>query len=254
MLSKSKQKLITSLSRKKVRDQEKLFIAEGHKLVSDLLNTNLKCQLLIATQEWLSNNKTKNNSIEIIEVTEVELKKCSNLKSSPPVIAIFQQLKTSLDYQRLPNQLSLFLDEVQDPGNLGTIIRMADWFGIENVICSNDCADVYNSKTVQSTMGALSRVKVHYIDSDIFFNQIKESDLKIYGTFLGGDNIYNSDMDTNGIIVMGNEGKGISDKVAMHINSRLYIPNYPQNTETSESLNVAVATAIICAEFRRRIQ
>ncbi len=253
MLSKSKQKLISSLSRKKVRDQEKLFIAEGHKLVFELLSTQLKCQVLIGTEEWITKYAKLDSAKEIIRTTENELKKVSSLKSPPPVIAIFKQTDNAQDLTSLSNKLSLFLDDVQDPGNLGTIVRMADWFGIENVFCTKACADIYNAKTVQSTMGAIARIKVHYIETDTFFEQIDKLHLPVYGTFLNGENIYESDITPNGVIVMGNEGQGISNDVAKHVNSRLFIPNYPPNKESSESLNVSVATAIICAEFRRRM-
>lgn len=251
MLSKSKQKLIASLARKKIRDQEKLFVAEGHKLVSDLLSTSLKCQLLIANEEWLRNNSNDLVANEIVRANPEELKKISNQKSPPHVIGIFKQLEHELNFSSFTHHLSLFLDDVQDPGNLGTIIRIADWFGIENIICTRGCADVYNTKTVQSTMGAIARVKVHYQDAKTFFEKIDKVKTPIYGTFLEGRNIYKSNKTTHGIIVMGNEGKGISKEVAQHISSKLFIPNYPNNVETSESLNVSVATAIICAEFRR---
>jgi len=146
--------------------------------------------------------------------------------------------------------LCLALDEVQDPGNLGTIIRIADWFGIEHIFCSQGTADVYNPKVVQATMGALARVHVHYVNLSELIDSLP--DIPVYGTFLDGTNIYEQELSQTGIIVMGNEGNGISPEVRKVINRRLYIPNYPANRPTSESLNVAVATAITCAEFRRR--
>ncbi|MCU4164034.1 RNA methyltransferase [Carboxylicivirga caseinilyticus] len=251
MLSKNKQKLITSLTRKKHRDQEKLFVAEGHKLVTDLLNTTLKCIFLIATHEWIKNNSLPNNKTELISVTENELKKISTLKSTPPVLAVFEQPANIINFKDLSSKLSIFLDDVQDPGNLGTIVRMADWFGIENVFCSKGCADIFNSKTVQSTMGAIARVKIQYVDVDKFFKSIDK--LEVYGTFLEGSNLYDTELQPNGIIVMGNEGNGISSEVEKYVTTKLNIPNYPPDSATSESLNVAVATAITCAEFRRRI-
>jgi TrmH family RNA methyltransferase len=149
-------------------------------------------------------------------------------------------------------QLILALDSVQDPGNMGTIIRIADWFGIKNIVCSTTTVDVYNSKTVQSTMGALARVAVHYVDLVEFLKQCRNCDYPIYGTFLDGESIYTKKLSSHGVIVMGNEGKGVSKEVASEIGEKLLIPSYPVDVVTSESLNVAVATAIVCSEFRRR--
>ena len=140
----------------------------------------------------------------------------------------------------------------QDPGNLGTIIRLADWFGIEDIFCSTGTVDVFNPKTVQATMGAIARVKVHYCDLPKLISSLKG--IPVYGTFLDGNIIYSETLSANGLIVMGNEGNGISREVEALINRRLYIPNYPQERETSESLNVAIATAVVCAEFRRRLR
>lgn len=143
------------------------------------------------------------------------------------------------------------LDGVQDPGNLGTIIRIADWFGIENVICSADTADAYNPKVVQATMGSIARVKVTYMNLSVLFDSLSK-DFPIYGTLLEGDNIYNQELTEVGLIVMGNEGKGISPAIRNLVNRALRIPNYPEGRATADSLNVAIATAIVCAEFRRR--
>jgi TrmH family RNA methyltransferase len=141
---------------------------------------------------------------------------------------------------------------VQDPGNLGTIIRLADWFGIEHIFCSQGTVDVYNPKVIQATMGAMARVQLHYVDLPALITSLHK-DIPVYGTFLDGNDMYGEPLSGNGLIVMGNEGNGISEEVSRLINRRLYIPNYPQERETSESLNVATATAIICAEFRRRL-
>mgnify|MGYP002530234936 CR=1 FL=1 len=150
-----------------------------------------------------------------------------------------------------PDPLFLMLENLQDPGNLGTIIRIADWFGIEHIFCSPDTADLYNPKTVQATMGALARVKVHYCSLPQLIESL--TDIPVYGTFLNGNIIYTESLSAHGLIVMGNEGKGVSLEVEKLINNKLYIPNYPQERETSESLNVAIATAVVCSEFRRRL-
>lgn len=249
-LSKNKIKYIQSLKEKKYRLEFNTFVAEGNKMVSELLET-MQCQILIGTKEFLETiNTNKNNIEEIIEVSESELKKASFLKTPQQVFAVFYQPQYEINHAELGNQLSLVLDGIQDPGNMGTIVRLADWYGIENVFCSKDSADIYNPKTVQATMGAISRVKVHYVDLSDFLTEIK--DTPIYGTFLDGKNIYEAEITPNGFIIMGNEGNGISPNIEKLINQKLYIPNYPPERATSESLNVAIATAIVSAEFRRR--
>ena len=252
MISKNKQKFVTSLTRKKIRDELGLFVAEGDKLVNDLINSEIKPHMLICTDEWYKNNDTNNISQCEIVISDIqEIKKITILKSPPPVIGIFKQNTGKLITGKLKNGLNIFLDEIQDPGNLGTIIRLADWFGIKNIICSTGCADIYNPKTIQSTMGAISRVDVFYTDPVSFLSEYKNLNLPVYGTFLDGKNIYTEETTASGLIVMGNEGKGISAEVESFINKRLFIPPFPAGARTSESLNVSVATAIVCAEFRR---
>jgi len=229
MISKNQVKFIKSLSQKKYRDESGCFLAEGNKLVADLLPI-FDCEILLSEPD--------------------EISKVSLLKNPPQTLAVFKQPQYKLEYSDLSGKLNLVLDCIQDPGNLGTIIRIADWFGIENIICSADSADVYNPKTVQATMGALARVKVHYEDLSKFLERNKT--IPVYGTFLDGNDIYTKNLNNEGFIVMGNEGNGISSSIEKYVNERLYIPNFPAGKATSESLNVAVATAVICAEFRRR--
>ena len=250
MLSKNKIKYIRSLELKKKRKEEQAFVAEGHKLVGDLLG-HFSCKTLIATPKWLQAHAAV-KAEEIIEVTQEELSRASLQKSPQDVLAVFEQPVYETDSSVIKTSLCLALDDVQDPGNLGTIIRVADWFGIEHIFCSAGTADVFNPKTVQATMGALARVKVHYCSLPQLIRE-PESGTPIYGTFLNGNIIYEEELSANGLIVMGNEGKGISPEIESLINKRLYIPNYPQERKTSESLNVAVATSVICAEFRRRL-
>lgn len=250
MLSKNKIKYIRSLELKKKRKEEQAFVAEGHKLVGELLG-HFSCRLLIATSEWLQVHASV-KAQEIIEVTQEELSRASLQKSPQEVLAVFKQPVYETDSAVIKSSLCLALDDVQDPGNLGTIIRVADWFGIEHIFCSTGTADLFNPKTVQATMGALARVKVHYCSLPQLIRGLG-SEVPVYGTFLNGNTIYNEELSVNGLIVMGNEGKGISPETESLINKRLYIPNYPQERETSESLNVAIATAVICAEFRRRL-
>ena len=167
------------------------------------------------------------------------------------MLAVFKKLDSHVDTNLLTSKLTIVLDGVQDPGNLGTIIRIADWFGIENVICSADTADAYNPKVVQATMGSIARVKITYMNLSVLFDSLPK-DFPIYGTLLEGDNIYNQELTEVGLIVMGNEGKGISPAIRNLVNRALRIPNYPEGRATADSLNVAIATAIVCAEFRRR--
>ena len=180
------------------------------------------------------------------------LSRASLLKTPQEVLAVFEQPHYEFDTNVTDQSLCLALDDVQDPGNLGTIIRIADWFGIEHIFCSSGTADVYNPKTIQATMGAIVRVKLHYCNLPDFLKSASQKNTPIFGTFLDGENIYTQELPANGIIIMGNEGNGISKQIAEMVTHRILIPNYPQGCETSESLNVAVATAIVCAEFRRR--
>lgn len=249
MLSKNKIKYIRSLELKKNRREEQVFVAEGHKLVGDLLG-HFPCRLLVATPSWMERHP-KVQADEIIEVTPDELTRASLQKTPQEVLAIFEQPSYPIQPEIAAHSLCLALDDIQDPGNLGTIIRLADWFGIEDIFCSQGTVDVYNPKTIQATMGALARVKLHYCHLPSLIASLEN--VPIYGTFLDGDNMYDKPLSSHGIIVMGNEGNGVSAEVAKLVNERLYIPNYPPQRETSESLNVAMATGIICAEFRRRI-
>lgn len=241
-------KYIRSLDQKKVRRTDRVFLAEGPKLVSDLLGT-FHCRMLVTTDEWLKVHPNA-QADEIFCVTSEELSRASLLRTPQQVLAVFSQPSYTFDTTLPQKSLCLALDGVQDPGNLGTIIRVADWFGIEHIFCSMDTVEVYNPKVVQATMGAIARVKTHYTSLEDFIRQIP--DVPVYGTFLNGDNIYDETLSTNGLIIMGNEGNGISEEIAPLVNKRLFIPNYPLGRPTSESLNVAIATSIICAEFRRR--
>ena len=241
---------------KKYRKAEGVFVAEGHKLVGDLLDV-FECKYLAATSEWLSANaawvdRQRRSGVEVDEVTDEELKRASFQETPQQVLAVFKQLTYEVDVNEVARkQLCLVLDDVQNPGNLGTIVRLADWFGIEHIFCSKGCADIYNPKTVQATMGGIARVRVHEADLPELLSRL-DKDIPVYGTFLDGENIYGKELENRGLIVMGNEGKGVSKEVEAFVTERLYIPNYPEGRETSESLNVAIATAIVCAEFRRR--
>ena len=265
MISKNKIKYIRSLELKKIRNKEGKFVAEGFMVVDDLLALQ-PADLIVATQEWI-HGKHFAAQTEVIEVTEEELKKVSFLQHPQQVLAVFRQdtgcnkqdsnnsqeeaEEKNFGFSRINTQeLSLALDGVQDPGNLGTIIRIADWFGITHIYSSQDTADVYNPKVVQATMGSIARVKVEYGNLLALVESLP-ADVPVYGTLLDGDNIYQQQLENRGLIVMGNEGKGISPALAKKVNRKLLIPNFPEGRATADSLNVAIATAITCSEFRR---
>lgn len=260
MISKNKAKLIRSLERKKCRKELGLFVAEGPKVVGDLIQAGRKPQLLVSTPEGMQQLERRCISwseiqCEHIEASAEELQKVSFLQHPQDLLALFptNEERESRDERRDSgvDGLVLALDGVQDPGNLGTIIRIADWFGIETIYCSPDTVDVYNPKVVQATMGSIARVHIIYKDIAELIGE-QPDDIPVYGTVLDGDNIYQVPLQPCGIIVMGNEGNGISEPVRQRLTHRLLIPNYPPDRPTAESLNVAVATAIVCAEFRKR--
>ena len=251
MLSKNDIKNIKSLEHKKFRNEKGLFVAEGHKLAGELLG-KFRCILIIATQEWL--DRCRNVPAErIVTVTPDELKRVSLLRSPQDILAVFHipEYKESMT-QVASKNLVLALDDVQDPGNLGTIVRIADWFGIKDIFCSKGTADIYNPKAIQATMGAIARVRLHYTDLIKEISGLPAS-VPVYGTYLNGDTLYDTALSDHGVIIMGNEGNGISTEISKSISHRLYIPNWPSGAPTSESLNVAIATAIVCSEFRRRM-
>ncbi len=246
MISKNQIKFIRSLELKKNRKRESLFVAEGPKVIEELLKLKTP-HTIIATKEWIDNNPKISN---VIEVSERELESASLLKTPQQVLALFAIETTEQDLNIDNNKLYLALDGIQDPGNLGTIIRIADWFGIDTIYCSNETVDVYNPKVIQATMGSIARVKVIYTD---LYNMISNlsDEMPVYGTFLDGSDIYKNELRPNGIIVMGNEGKGITKELKSLITNKLLIPSFSIG-DTAESLNVAIATAITCSEFKRR--
>lgn len=252
MLSKAKIKWINSLSLKKNRDEENVFVAEGVKLVSELLPV-MNCRFLAYTDEKNLPLRAMRNHAEKELVSETELSKISSHKSPQGIIAVFEKPTYDINLSAVRSQLNIVLDDIQDPGNLGTIIRLADWFGVKDVFCSLHTADVYNPKTIQATMGAIARVRVHYVNLVDFLKEIT-GEIPVYGTFMDGENIYEQHLSSNGIIVMGNEGNGISKEVLPLVSKKLLIPTFPADANTSESLNVGVATAITVAEFRRRMK
>ena len=242
--------MVASLGNARSRREEKCFIAEGTKCVCDTWNA-FKCRYLFATSAWVETHAKELSGAQPIVVKRADMERMSQLSTPSQVLAVYELPEAKFDEASLSSNLVIALDRVQDPGNLGTIMRIADWFGITDIVCSPDTVDVYNPKVVQATMGAISRVKVHYLD---LVDLIKRNtDIPVYGTFLDGRNIYETLLTPHGIVVMGNEGQGISDEIGALIKRRLFIPSYPQERPTSESLNVGMATAITIAEFRRRM-
>lgn len=246
-MTKAEIQAVRSLADKRVRDHESLFVAEGEKLVGEIRASHLNISKIYTTSDSLPWHEAE-------LVTAKEMERISMLKTPSNVLAVVKQPRHALDRSTLSSRLTLALDGVQNPGNLGTIIRLADWWGISDIICSEDCADCFNPKVVQATMGAILRVRVHYVaDLPALLASAAADGIAVYGTFLDGDDIYSAELTPTGIIVMGNEGRGITPACAGHITRRLFIPPYPSDRRGSESLNVAIATAVVCSEFRRRI-
>ena len=243
MLSKSKIKYIQTLGQKKFRNEEGLFIAEGPKIVKDLLQEKMvTIKAIYALKEWIDDNKKLVGVAELIEIEEADLEKISQLKTPNKVIAVVQQFDTTTKIIT-SNKITLALDGLQDPGNLGTIIRIADWFGVEQIVCSNDSADIYNSKVVQSTMGSIARVKVFYTDLEQWLRE--QEGISIYATTLEGKAINSVGKIKEGIIVFGNESKGISLAVMNIATDKITIPKKGK----AESLNAGVAAGIILSHL-----
>lgn len=240
-------KVVRSLAVKKYRDEEQLFVAEGTKCVRDTWG-NFNCRWLICTRAWHDRLANATMHDKIVLANNQQMSRISQFSTHSDVIAVYEMPQISINEQEVRNELNIVLDNIQDPGNLGTIIRLADWYGIKNIFASIGTVDVYNHKVVQATMGAISRVKVHYVDLPALFEMY--SDLPVWGTFLDGENIYNKDLENRGFVVFGNEGQGIGQKVSKYVTDRLLIPSWSDG-ETSESLNVGVAAAVVVSEFRR---
>lgn len=251
MITKARIKIIKSLEQRKQRNLHHLFVAEGPKLVGELLATMQPSYIAALPEWWKKNKNIIGHNCEADIINPEDLQKASLLRTPQQVIALLPIPQHQFNPQIAQSELCLALDGVQDPGNMGTILRISDWFGIHHVVCSEDTVDVYNPKAVQATMGALARVKVHYTNLP---EMLSQCNTPIYGTLLDGQNIYEQELGKQGFIVMGNEGKGLSQAIRNLVTQKLYIPNYPIGTQTTESLNVAIATSIVCSEFRRRQQ
>lgn len=253
MLSRNKANYLISLQKKKTRDQERLYVIEGDKLVREFLIARAPVVTLVAKPEFLNSIPLmqKQGIDEIIPVSYDDLKKISSLKSPHNALAVIRMPENIINFSDLIKGLTIALDCVQDPGNLGTIIRAAGWFGIRKIYCSEDCVDLYNPKVIQSSMGAILHVSVFYTALHSLFESAQESKIKIYGALIKGESIYTRKLSTNGIILLGNESKGISEELIPYITDRIMIPKLTDESPGIDSLNVSMAASVILSEFTR---
>lgn len=249
-LTNSLMKYVISLSRKKVREEEGCFVAEGTKCVRDTWDY-FNCRMIIATKAWYDENGHSGHLDKIVFANSQQMQRMSQMSTATDVIAVYDIPERTISEEDIRSGLNVVLENIQDPGNFGTIIRLCDWFGVRNIFCSPNTVDVYNHKVVQATMGAISRVRVEYCKLDELLK--KFGDMPIYGTALNGKNIYKAKLSPVGFVIFGNEGRGMSQALADLAQVNLRIPPFPANAVTSESLNVGVAAAITIAEFRRQV-
>jgi TrmH family RNA methyltransferase len=247
MISKSFEKYINSLKHKKHREERQRFIAEGEKIVSEFLKEGWGIEKIIPTIGWCEKNKdlAQKYKDSLLEVSEQDMKRISSLVTPSPVMLVGEIPQWNFDPQQIGSQLNLALDTIQDPGNLGTIIRIADWFGIQHVFCSENCADAFNPKTIMASMGSLARVKVMETNLAQLFERFNK--LPVFGTFTEGENLFEMQPPTTGFIVIGNEAYGISGRLVNFIQKRITIKRIGK----AESLNAAVAAGIVCAWMKR---
>lgn len=254
MISKNQVKLISSLHQKKFRKEHGLFIAEGEKVCRDLVESGWTVRSVFMTEEFRSEKFSKwPKKVSSEVVSEKELEKISALTTPQQILLVGEIPDWKFSDVYFSGNLTLMLDDIKDPGNLGTIIRIADWFGIETVICSETCSDVFNPKTVQATMGSLFRVKVFYQPLLQTLEKAAEKNIPVYGTLLNGENIYNTKLSTEGIILIGSESHGINEGLIPYVTTKISIPSFSKTSpKKADSLNAAMAAAIVCSEFRRR--
>lgn len=239
---------IRRLSQKKQRIEQGVFVAEGTKAIKEIMLAGLSARKMFVTSQSVANEFPRIASKEVI--SEEEMKKISFLQTPTSSLALFNIPQTPSLAQLPEKELTLILDGIQDPGNLGTIIRLADWFGVNTIVCSEVSADCYNPKVVQATMGAIARINIIYSDLVSLLTDARQRSIPIYGTFMEGENIYSSALSPSGALVMGNEGSGICAEIESLVSHKITIPSFKK--ENVESLNVAIATSICCSEFRRR--
>jgi RNA methyltransferase, TrmH family len=256
LLSSNQVKHINSLKQKKFREIHRQFIAEGSKLVKEIIESQYKVLNVYAIADWLKQNENilLSDQVSFVEVSLGEMERITALSSPSPALAV-AEIPEMTSLPAFMNDLVLALDDIRDPGNLGTIIRIADWFGIKTIICSENTVDLYNPKVIQATMGSAFRINIFYADLKEFLASLSP-EVKVYGTFSQGENIYSAPLDQQGIIIIGNESSGISNEISLKVTDRISIPAYitaDPHPNHAESLNASIATAIICSEFRRRM-
>lgn len=254
MLSKSKQKFIISLQKKKEREKSGMFVIEGDKIVKEFISYGYEIVMLAAKPEYISGLAPgeSQQAGEVIAVSFDELRRISSMKTPHNALAVVRMPVREFDPEKAVGGLCVALDFIQDPGNLGTIIRAAAWFGIKNLVCSENCVDVYNPKVVQATMGALLNVDVYYTDLKEFLQKAQEKGRDVFGTYPGGEPIYEHPLADRGIIVLGNESRGISESLSPFITVRLGIPKFTSAKHGVESLNAGMAATVVFSEFARR--
>lgn len=253
MISKIKMNHIISLQKKKVREEEKLYVIEGDKLVKEFLSAGAPVRILVAKPEFLNSLAVINKQgiTEIIPASYDDLKKMSTLKTPHNALAVIEMPERKIDSGVISEGLTVVLDCVRDPGNLGTIIRAAAWFGIKNIFCSEDCVDVYNPKVIQASMGAILHVNIFYVQLSDLLRKAAGKKIRVYGTVLDGDSIYSHKLAEKGIILLGNESKGISDELMPFVTDRIMIPKLNEASTGIDSLNVSMAASVIFSEFTR---
>lgn len=253
MVSKSKMNFIVSLQKKKAREEERLYVIEGDKLVKEFLAASVPVRILVARPEFLNSLSLfqKQGVEEIIPASYDDLKKISSLKTPHNALAVIRIPDIRMDTGNLRKELTVALDCVQDPGNLGTIIRAAAWFGIRNIYCSEDCVDIYNPKVIQSSMGAILHINVFYTDLRKLLESAFSDKIRIFGALVQGESIYSYRLSNNGIILLGNESKGISEELIPYITDRIMIPKQTDASSGIDSLNVSMAASVILSEFTR---
>jgi RNA methyltransferase, TrmH family len=253
MLNKARINFIISLQKKKAREEEQLYVIEGDKLVREFLEAGVNVRMLVAKPEFLNSlpQVHKGGIAEIISASYEELKKISTLKSPHNALAVIEMPEIKADQPSFKKSLTVVLDTVQDPGNLGTIIRAAAWFGIKNIYCSPDCVDVFNPKVIQASMGAILHVNVFYTDLRAFLEIAANSKIRVFGAMIEGESIYSYKLDNHGIILLGNESKGISEELMPYITDRIMIPKFAVEGTGIDSLNVSMAASVIFSEFTR---
>lgn len=246
MLTKATAKLIQSLKDKKARQESGLFVVEGTKTVTELADSKIKVKSLFATHEWIEGNQRFSGvPANIVEVSEQQLRQLSLMQSPQQVLALAEIPQVVFDPQEIASQFTLALDTIQDPGNLGTIIRIADWYGIRHILCSPTCADAFNPKVIQATMGSFMRVDLHYLSLPDFFEKQQQT---VVGALMNGQNLYQAQLPDKGVLLIGNEGAGIGAELLKYITTAVTIPRFGG----AESLNAGVAAAIICDAWARQ--